>query len=90
MFGKLTCPIVVGLTLGDIKCLNWCLTSLLNPTNSRYAPLKPHLHTVKKKKLTFYFRTWTTYPVVLHTVSGGLFHLLFQTVTCNTRLLRYC
>ena len=96
-FWKLTCPIVVGATLGDIKFLNWCLTSLLNPTNSRYAPLKPHLQW--KKILTYHFRTywpnlllapWRTYPVS-HTTNSELLHFLLETVTCNKRrLLRLC
>lgn len=34
---------VEPLLLGDIISLNCNLTALLNPTNSRYPPLKPHL-----------------------------------------------
>lgn len=47
-----TCPIVVGQAFGESLFLNWVFTSLLNPTNSRYAPLKPHLQQTKNTEQT--------------------------------------
>ena len=66
-----TCPIVEGQVCGVSLFLNWRLTSVLNPTNSKYAPRKPHLKYQEKqwdKKVTCTSvqQNWTCVYVYIH------------------------